>query len=140
MKGGLHQLYRRRAKHFYYAFLFLLTLVFLASIVAYPFFKLPLPGKLRFYLNLLTLLSGSLFIPLSFLLKKRLFPILTEKDNYWSYTATKWYFWTFLMSGVPFFIAFLFYIIFAEVFTLMLGYVLSLMGLVLIKPKKEDIL
>ncbi|MFN3813405.1 MAG: hypothetical protein ACK4SM_02125 [Aquificaceae bacterium] len=140
MKDSLLELYRKRARQFFYAFLSFLTIVFLASIATYPFFKLSLTKEFVAYLNLLVLLLGTFFLPLSLFLRRRFFPVLTEKDPYWSYTATRGYFWSFIVCGAPFLLAFLMYIIFAEVFTLVLGYALSLMGLVLIKPNKEDIL
>jgi len=134
------ELYKKRAKQLFYAYLGLLTLIFLASLVLYPFFKLPLPSKLIIYSVGFVFFFALLSIPLALYLRKKLFPVETNKDPYWSYTATRRYFWLFVLVSLPFFIAFLIYLIFASLLLLFLGYTLSLVGLLLVKPKEEDVL
>jgi len=134
------ELYRKRAKQLFYAYLGLLTLIFLASLVLYPFFALPLLLKLLIYIAGFVFFFALLSIPLAIYLRKKLFPVETNKDPYWSYTATRRYFWLFVLVSLPFFIAFLIYLIFASLLVLFLGYTLSLVGLLLVKPKEEDVI
>ena len=136
----MRELYKKRAKQLFYAYLGLLTLIFLASLVLYPFFKLPLPSKLIIYSVGFVFFFALFSIPLALYLRKKLFPVEMSKDPYWSYTATRRYFWLFVLVSLPFFIAFLIYLIFASLLLLFLGYTLSLVGLLLVKPKEEDVI
>ncbi|WP_340694405.1 hypothetical protein [Hydrogenobacter thermophilus] len=136
----LLSIYRSRAKQFYYAFVSFLSLVFLGSLLLYPFFKLPLPSKLVLYASFSVTFVGMISLPFSLFIRKRYFPIDTSQDAYWSYTATKRYFWAFVIAGLPFATAFLIYIIFASIIVLFLGYFLTLCGLIFIKPREEDVL
>ena len=133
------EVYRKRARQFFFASLGLLSLVFLASLSLYPYFRLPLPVRFVMYLNMIVLLSGVVCLPLGLFIKKKLFPVLSARDPYWSYTATRRYFWLFTLVNLPFFISFFSYIVFAPLSTLILGYVVSLCGLILLRPRKEDV-
>jgi len=82
---------------------------------------------------------GLAILPIGLLIKKRAFPVDSSKDPYWSYTATRRYFWLFLLSLVPFAFSFIVFIVFALIEVLLLGYVLSLCGLILVRPKEEDV-
>lgn len=132
-------LYKKRAKQFYYAFLSFISLLFLGSLATYPFFKLPLPSKVIIQSSLIVVLSAILTFPLAFLIRKRFFPVRVAQEPYWSYTATKVYFWSFVVSSTPFTIAFIIYLIIASLVVLFLGYLLSFCALILLRPKKEDI-
>ncbi len=136
---GLLNIYRRRAKQFYYAFLTFLSLVLLGSLILYPFFKLPLPAKMLIYASSLVLLVAMFSIPISLVIRKRGFPVISDTDPYWSYTATRRYFWSFVIAGLPFGVAFLIYIIFASLLVLFIGYFLTLCGLILVRPREEDV-
>ncbi len=131
--------YRKRARQFFFASVGLLSLIFFASSVLYPYFRLPLPTRLVLYLNAMVLVLGILCIPLALFLRRRLFPVNSEEDPYWSYTATRRYFWLFVLVNLPFLVALLFYIIFAPLSTLLIGYFVSLYGLILLRPRKEDL-
>ncbi|MGC8852277.1 MAG: hypothetical protein ACP5P0_01580 [Hydrogenobacter sp.] len=133
------EIYRRRAKQFYYAFLFFINLVFFGSLATYPFFNLPLPSKVILQASLIVILSALLSFLLAFFVRKRSFPVKTAQDIWWSYTATKGYFWSFVISSVPFAIAFVIYLVIASFVVLFLGYLLSFCALILLRPKEEDI-
>jgi uncharacterized membrane protein (Fun14 family) len=88
---------------------------------------------------ILVLAIGLSILPVGLLIKKGVFPVDSSKDPYWSYTATRRYFWLFLLSLVPFAFSFIVFIVFALIEVLLLGYVLSLCGLILVRPKEEDV-
>jgi hypothetical protein len=132
-------IYKKRAKHFYYAFLSFITLLFLGSTATYPFFKLPLPPKIIIQSSLIVVVSAILTFPLAFLIRKRFFPVRVAQEPYWSYVATKGYFWSFVVSSAPFMVAFFIYLIIASMVVLFLGYFLSFCVLILLRPKEEDI-
>ncbi len=134
------QLYRKRSMHMYYAFLASITLIFLACLPLYPYFKIPLHPNLFYSMLIFVALLGIVCIPTAYLLRKRVFPVDSSKDIYWSYCATRRYFWLYLLSSLPFAFSLLFFVIFAPLLPLLLGYSLSLCGLILIRPRKEDVI
>ncbi|WP_096602939.1 hypothetical protein [Hydrogenobacter hydrogenophilus] len=132
-------LYRKRAKQFYYAFLSFISLLFVGSLATYPFFNLPLSSKVILQASLIVMLSALFSFPLAFFVRKRIFPVRTAQDIWWSYSATKGYFWSFVVSSTPFAIAFVIYLIIASLVVISLGYLLSFCALILLRPKEEDI-
>lgn len=134
------KLYRKRSRQFYYSFIVSTTILFLACLPLYFYFKLPLHPQLVYSLLIIILLLGLLSLSLAYFLKRKLFPVNSSKDIYWSYTATRRYFWLFSLVLVPFFLSFIFFIIFAPLSLLFLGYILSLCGLILIRPREEDLI
>lgn len=134
------EIYKRRIKQLYRAFMLSLTLIFLACLPTYPFFNIPLGLERTFYLSLSVVLLSLLVLPIALWLKRRVFPIRIGLDAYWSYTATRRYFWLFSLCLVPFFFSFVIYIIFASLIALLTGYLFSLYGLILIRPMEEDLL
>jgi len=134
------QLYRKRSKQLYYAFVLSLTITFLACLPLYFYFKLPVHPDLSRSMFFFLSVMGLAILPIGLLIKKRAFPVDSSKDPYWSYTATRRYFWLFLLSLVPFAFSFIVFIVFALIEVLLLGYVLSLCGLILVRPKEEDVI
>jgi H+/Cl- antiporter ClcA len=132
-------LFKKRSKHLYYAFILSLNILFVACLVLYPYFRLPLSSSLVSYSLLIIFVVGLLSLSLALFLRRRLFPISTLRDDYWSYTATRRYFWLYALSLTPFGLSFLIYILFAPLSVLILGYLLSLCGLILVRPKEEDL-
>ncbi|MFN3947714.1 MAG: hypothetical protein ACK4LA_06475, partial [Aquificaceae bacterium] len=128
------------SKHMHYAFLVSVTLIFLACLPLYPYFKVPIHPNLFYSILIFIALLGIVCIPLAYLLKKKVFPVDSSKDVYWSYTATRRYFWLYVLSSLPFGFSFLFFVVFAPLLPLLLGYLLSLCGLILVKPKEEDVI
>ncbi len=133
------QIYKKRIRQFFFASVGFLSLVFFSSLVLYPYFKLPLPTKLILYTNVIVVFVGVICIPLGISLKKKSFPVFSHNDPYWNYTATRRYFWLFALVNIPFLVAFIVYILFAPLSTLILGYLISLCGLILLRPREEDI-
>jgi hypothetical protein len=85
------------------------------------------------------LLLGVIFISLALFLRKRLFPITVE-EPYWSQRATTRYFWLYFLVGIPFAFSFFAFIVFASLTLLIEGYLLTVSGLILLRPKKEDLI
>lgn len=132
-------LYRKRAKQFYYAFLSFISLLFVGSLATYPFFNLPLPSNVILQASLIVIMSAILTFPLALLIRKKILPVRTAQNIWWSYSATRGYFWSFVVSSTPFAIAFIIYLIIASSVVLFLGYLLSFCALILLRPKEEDI-
>jgi len=95
--------------------------------------------KLVLYANALVVFVGVLLIPLGVFLKKKYFPVFSDKDVHWSYTATRRYFWLFVLANIPFLLSFIIYLVFAPLSTLVIGYAISLYGLILLRPREEDV-
>lgn len=132
-------LFKKRSKHLHYAFVLSLNILFVACLVLYPYFRLPLSYSLVSYSLLIIFFVGLFSLSLALFLRRRLFPISTLRDDYWSYTATRRYFWLYTLSLTPFGLSFLIYVLFAPLSVLILGYLLSLCGLILVRPKEEDL-
>lgn len=133
------ELYRKRARHLYYAFVFSLVGLYLACLPLYPYFRLPLHKNLVLFSSFFVVALGIICLPTALTLKKKLFPVDTHTDPYWSYTATKRYFWLYVLCLVPFVFAFLTFIAFASLLVLSVGFLVSLCGLILIRPVREDL-
>ncbi len=132
-------IYRRRSRHLHYAFVASLLVLYLACLPLYPYFKVPLHENLVNFLTFFVLATGLFSVLPALILKKRLFPVEVQKDSYWSYTATRRYFWLYVLCLVPFGFAFLAFVAFASLQVLSAGFILSLCGLILIRPKEEDV-
>ncbi|MFN7065021.1 MAG: hypothetical protein ACK4OF_02575 [Aquificaceae bacterium] len=89
---------------------------------------------------LFVVLSGVVCVPVAYLLRKRSFPVDSSKDIYWSYSATRRYFWLFTLSLVPFGLSLILFVVFASLTLLVLGDLLSLCGLILVRPREEDVI
>ncbi|WP_448587347.1 hypothetical protein [Thermocrinis sp.] len=122
----------RRIKQFFMATLGLISLTFVACLPLYPYFRLPLHPNLVLGTMLIVLILGIVSILLSLVLKRRIFPTQIEK-------ATRRYFWLYALVSTPFLFSLLIYIVFAPLSLLILGYFLTLFGLILLKPKEEDL-
>ncbi|MCS6998573.1 MAG: hypothetical protein N2648_02995 [Aquificaceae bacterium] len=133
------ELYRKRAKELYYAFLLSLNLAFFASLLLYPYFKLPVHPNLVYFTFLFVLLTGFISLPSAYLIRKRFFPLSSSTEPYWSYRATKVYFWVFVLCLLPFSFSLLFFVFIARLEALFLGYILGLCGLILVRPREEDL-
>lgn len=133
------ELYRKRARHLYYAFVFSLVGLYLACLPLYLYFRLPLHRNLVIFFSLFVFALGVICLLSALVLKKKLFPVETQKDPHWSYTATKRYFWLYVLCLVPFAFAFLTFIAFASLTVLSVGFLVSLCGLILLKPVREDV-
>lgn len=134
------QLYRKRARHLHYAFVAFLSLIYLSCLPLYPFFSVPVPAHLFQFMTFFVIALSLFSILPAYLFRKRLFPVNSRNDLYWSYTATRRYFWLYVLCLIPFFFSFLIFIALALLSVLSLGYFLSLSGLILLKPRQEDVI
>ncbi len=134
----MKELYFKRIRQFFFSTLGFVSLVFFACLPLYPYFKLPLHPNLVLGMLAFNLVLGMVFIAIALFFRKRLFPI-SVKEPYWSQKATTRYFWIYFLVGIPFAFSFLAYIVFAVLSLLIEGYFLTVFGLILLRPKKEDI-
>jgi hypothetical protein len=135
----MKELYFKRARQFFFATLGFVSLAFFGCLPLYPYFKLPLHPNLVLGMLAFNLLLGVIFIPLALFLRKRLFPIKVE-ESYWSQRATTRYFWLYFLVGIPFAFSFFAFIVFASLALLIEGYLLTVSGLILLRPREEDLI
>ncbi|MCS6875633.1 MAG: hypothetical protein NZM36_02080 [Aquificaceae bacterium] len=133
------QIYKKRARQLYFAFLLSTTTLFLACVPLYPYFKVPVHPNLAYFTLGLVFITGITGLTIAYTIRKKSFPVFSAADPYWSYTATRKYFWSYSLCLLPLFIAFLLFIVIARVDALFLGYLMSLCGLILLRPKEEDV-
>lgn len=132
------ELFIKRAKQFNLAFIVSITVLFLIDLGLYSFFSMPVSSKLLLYVYSAEIISAAVTYSVAFLVRRRMFPVRTS-EAYWSYTAVRRYFWSYVLLSIPFGIAFLFYLFAGNLSSLLLGYLLSLCGLIIFRPKKGDV-
>lgn len=133
------ELFIKRAKQFNLAFVISITVLFLVSLLLYKFFSLPVSPKLVLYTYTIQITTGAIAYLVSFLVRKKMLPVRMSEE-YWSYTAVRRYFWSYVLICIPFGIGFLFYIFAGNLSVLTLGYLISLCGLILFRPRKGDVI
>ncbi|RMH01566.1 MAG: hypothetical protein D6699_06720, partial [Aquificota bacterium] len=99
-------LYRKRARQLHYVFVIFSTLLFLACGAIYPYFSIPIATTTLVRLLVLVSMLGVVSLGLAYFLKRRLFPVDSSKDPFWSYTATRRYFWLFTLALAPYILSF----------------------------------
>ncbi len=132
-------LFIKRAKQFYLSFVVSITLFFVVGLALYKFFSMPVSARLVLYIYGAEVVTGLLAYGIAFLVRRRMFPVSTSEE-YWSYTAVRRYFWSYVLICLPFGIAFLFFIFAGNLSALVLGYLISLCGLILFRPRKGDVI
>ncbi|ADC88927.1 hypothetical protein Thal_0292 [Thermocrinis albus DSM 14484] len=132
--------YHRRIKKFHRAWIGFVSIVFLGSLPTYPFFRLPLHPNTKWGLTFLVVVLFFITFVAAVWIKGRVFPVEHQQDPLWNYTATRRYFWLFSLVSLPFFFSFLFYLIFPSLTLLTVGYILTIFGLIFLRPKEEDVL
>ncbi len=132
------ELFIKRAKQFNLAFIVSITVLFLVDLGLYSFFSMPVSSKLLLYVYSAEIISAAVAYSVAFLVRKKMFPVKTS-EVYWSYTAVRRYFWSYVLICLPFGIAFLFYLFAGNLSSLLLGYLLSLCGLIIFRPRKGDV-
>lgn len=136
------ELFLKRANQFWKAFLGSLTIVYIALLFLYKLLKLPIDQYKDIYIKLISYSTLALAISLlisfllSFLVKRLYFPIDTSKE-YWSYSAMKGYFFSYIIYLIPFFISFVIYFVFAFLAILTAGFIISFALLYFNKPKES---
>ena len=132
------ELFIKRAKQFNLAFIVSITVLFLIDLGLYSLFSMPVSSKLLLYVYSAEIISAAVTYSVAFLVRRRMFPVRTS-EAYWSYTAVRRYFWSYVLLSIPFGIAFLFYLFAGNLSSLLLGYLLSLCGLIIFRPRKGDV-
>ncbi len=132
-------IYRKRSRQLHYAFVASLVILYLACIPLYFYFRLPLHKNLVNFFTFFVVATGIFSVLPAIFIRRKVFPVDTTKDPYWSYTATRRYFWLYVLCLVPFAFALLTFIAFASFQVLSAGFLVSLCGLILVRPKEEDI-
>ena len=132
------ELFIKRAKHFNLAFIVSITVLFLVNLALYSFFSMPVSTKLLLYVYSSQIVSALTAYSVAYLIRKRMLPVRTS-EIYWSYTAVRRYFWSYVLISVPFGIGFLFYLFAGNLSSLLLGYLLSLCGLIIFRPRRGDV-
>ncbi len=133
------KLYVKRATHLNRAFIFVASLFYLICLLSYSFFSMPVSPKLSLYMYAFIILSGVFGYGVAFFVKRKMFPVNPHRDPYWSYTATRRYFWSFVVLSFPFFMSFIFYIFAGHLSSLTLGFIITVLGLVLFRPDEGDL-
>ena len=141
-QGNAHQqseLFIRRARHFNYSFIGGISILFTASLATYSYFSMPVTSRLILYIYGLVLASALIGYSVAYLVRRKLFPV-SRDQRFWSYTAVRRYFWSYVLLSLPFGIAFIFFIFAGNLSALILGYILSLCGLIIFRPRKGDVI
>ncbi len=133
------ELFIKRAKHFNLAFIVSISVLLLASLITYRFFSMPVSPKLLIYVYGIEIFTAVLAYIVSYLVRSKMLPVRISEDIHWSYTAVRRYFWSYVVLCVPFGLAFLFYLFAGNLSALILGYILSLSGLVIFRPRRGDV-
>jgi len=133
------KLFLKRARHFNLSFILSLSVFLLVSVALYRFFSMPVSPKLLVYVYAIEVASALLGYGIAFAVRKTMLPVRVSGDAYWSYTAVRRYFWSYVVLCLPFFLAFLFYLFAGNLSSLLLGYVLSVAGLVAFRPREGDV-
>lgn len=133
------ELFIKRAKQLNKAFLVSISVFFVISLLLYRFISLPVSAKLVVYIYVFELVSAVLAYGSAALIRVKMFPVSTS-EAYWSYTAVRRYFWSFVLLCIPFGIGFVFYFFVGNMSALVLGYLLSVCGLIIFRPRKGDVI
>jgi len=135
------ELFYKRAVIFWKGFLGVFILTYIAMLLSYFFIKLPikLPSEIRLYLIGGEMFLGIIVFFLSYFVKKQYIPTSIH-EPYWSYKAMKGYFWPYAIASAPFLFAGIFYLIFADLISLSVGFFISFFVVFYQKPKKDDII
>ncbi len=131
-------LFVKRARQLNLSFVVSLTVIFFVCLVLYRFFSMPVSARLVLYVYTLQIALALLGFLIAFTVRRRMFPVrVSDKD--WSYTAVRRYFWSYVLLCLPFGIGFLFYLFAGNLSALLLGYLLSVCGLIVFRPRKGDV-
>ncbi|WP_457600576.1 hypothetical protein [Hydrogenivirga sp.] len=133
------ELFIKRAKQLNLAFIVSISVFFFVSLGLYSFFSMPVSARLVLYVYGAEVFSALIAYLVAFFVRRKLFPV-SMSDTYWSYTAVRRYFWSYVLLCIPFGIAFLFFLFAGNFSALLLGYLLSLCGLILFRPRRGDVI
>jgi len=132
------ELFVKRAREFAYAVLGGYTLLLVGALVLYPYFKLPVSEKLVRYVYLAEVLSALFSYALSYAVRRLFLPVKAE-GHYWGYVAMRRYFWSYAFLTLPYFIGYAMFVFSGHLPSLLLGYFLSSLGVIIFLPKRGDV-
>ncbi|RUM31010.1 MAG: hypothetical protein DSY42_03510 [Aquifex sp.] len=132
------QLFIKRARQFAYSVIFGYSLLLIAAFILYPFFKLPVVPRLVKYVVIAEVVSGIFAYAIAFLVRKVFLPVKAEGE-YWGFIAMRRYFWSYALITVPYFIGYIFFIFVGHIESVILGYLISTVGVLLFLPRDGDV-
>jgi len=132
------RLFVKRAKQFAYAFIFGYTLLLLGAFILYPYFKLPVSPKLVKYVYAAEVISGALSYLFAFIIRKVFIPVKAEGE-YWGFIAMRRYFWSYALITLPYFIGYAMFVFSGHLQSVLLGYAISTLGVLLFLPREGDV-
>ncbi|HIQ48328.1 MAG TPA: hypothetical protein EYH58_01650 [Aquifex aeolicus] len=132
------QLFIKRARQFAYSVIFGYSLLLIAAFILYPFFKLPVVPRLVKYVVIAEVISGIFAYAIAFLVRKVFLPVKAEGE-YWGFIAMRRYFWSYALITVPYFIGYIFFIFAGHIESVVLGYLISTVGVLLFLPRDGDV-
>lgn len=132
------QLFIKRARQFAYSVIFGYSLLLIAAFILYPFFKLPVVPRLVKYVVIAEVTSGIFAYAIAFLVRKVFLPVKAEGE-YWGFIAMRRYFWSYALITVPYFIGYIFFIFAGHIESVVLGYLISTVGVLLFLPRDGDV-
>ncbi len=133
------QLFIKRARQFAYSVIFGYTLLLVGAFILYPYFKLPVSQKLVKYVYIAEALSGAFTYTVAFLVRKIFLPVKAEGE-YWGYIAMRRYFWSYALITLPYFIGYAMFVFSGHLPSVLLGYAISTLGVLLFLPREGDVI
>ncbi|NPB06487.1 MAG: hypothetical protein GXO03_02660 [Aquificae bacterium] len=136
--GSKRELFIKRAREFGYAVLAGYTLMLVGALVLYPYFKLPVSERLVRYVYALELGSAAFAYALAYAVRRLFLPVKAEGE-YWGFIAMRRYFWSYAFITLPYLIGYAMFVFSGHLPSLLLGYALSALGVIIFLPKKGDV-
>jgi len=136
--GNKSELFIKRARHFNWAFIASISALFLVCAALYPFFSMPVSFRLVLYVYSLQVVSAAGAFLISLAVRRKMLPVNTATAH-WSYIAVRRYFWSWVLLCLPFGIGFIFFVFAGNLSSLLTGYLLSLCGLIVFRPRRGDV-
>ncbi|HIP43657.1 MAG TPA: hypothetical protein EYG91_07250 [Aquifex aeolicus] len=133
------QLFIKRARQFAYSVIFGYSLLLIAAFILYPFFKLPVVPRLVKYVVIAEVVSGIFAYAIALLIRKIFLPVKAEGE-YWGFIAMRRYFWSYALITIPYFIGYIFFIFVGHIESVVLGYLISTVGVLLFLPRNGDVI
>ncbi|WP_164930698.1 hypothetical protein [Aquifex aeolicus] len=132
------RLFIKRAREFAYAFIGGYTLLLIGAFILYPYFKMPVVEKLVYYVYTAEIISGAISYLIAFLIRKFFLPVKAQGE-YWGYIAMRRYFWSYFLLTTPYFIGYAFFVFAGHIQSVLLGYAISTLGVLLFLPREGDV-
>lgn len=132
------KLFIKRARQFAYSVIFGYTLLLFGAFVLYPYFKLPVSPRLVKYVYVGEVVSGAFAYFVALLVRKFFLPVKAEGE-YWGYIAMRRYFWSYALITFPYFIGYAMFVFSGHLPSVIFGYLISTIGVLLFLPREGDL-